>query len=572
MSHQRDLGRVHARSAAARHDNELTPGRETKSSHLNAPAHPLVSGLVQRRARDANGVADGADDAVAAASSSHGSPLPATLMRKFESSLGADLSSVRVHTGDASAEANSAVGAKAYAIGQDIHFGAGQYDPSSPGGQHLIAHEVAHTVQQQSSGPTRQNKLAVSSVNDASEHEADAAADAMVAGAAFSIGTARSALSRKGDFTPAAAPDTSQSQSIPAPEPDKQAAREKVLAAQAEAQQAIERVAHWTRDQWSQFIGATVESPAVVWQPTMLRRGAGMAVAAGIGAVKTAASTGAKALPGIGFLVSKGIDLLGAGLAGMATEKIEGGKALGAEEASSAGRAAAIGKLRAKLNEIDARSTAAQQGIVPGYVQSLQVVAGRDIDKSDVDAVNAWANADIAASKAVAPAGNALYQTMLLSWVSQHAADGNNSKQGVNQTDYKKACKELFGAEGIPNFWAMQVREDLVEMGLPTAKADAAFGSASNLTGEMSFDRAVDLDAMAKAFTKENTAPFLHLAQGGGFRIHLRYVIGVMSPDMYGPGFSYLQSGTYTLSTEGMSGGDKNYVRGSKHTGGLARY
>ena len=580
MSQARDFDRLRRQATTTPDDHEPAPGRHTPSSSLDAPSHPIVSGLLQRRARDSNGVADGAAAAVAAASASSGDRLPATLMRTFEASLGADLSSVRIHTGGASAEANHAVGARAYAVGQDIHFGAGQYDPASAAGQHLIAHEVAHTVQQQGSTPSRQNKLAVSTPHDAAEHEADAAADAMIAGRSFSIGAgggavARTTVSRDAGFTPGPAPDTSPKQSTPAPEADKQAGREKVLAAQAEAQQAIERVAHWTRDQWSQFIGATVESPAVVWQPTMLRRGAGMAVAAGIGAVAGAASTGAKGLPGIGFLVSKGIDLLGSGLAGMATEKIEGGKTLDAEGASSAGRAAAIAKLREKLNEIDAKSTEAQKGIVPGYVGSLQLLAGRDLEKTDVDAVMAWAQSDIAASRAVAPAGNALYQTMLTSWVSQHAADGNSSKQGVNQTDYKNACKELFGAEGIPQFWAMQVRDDLVEMGLPTAKADAALRTgmpSAQLTGEMSFDTAVDHDRMAKAFTKDQTPAFLHLAQGGGFRIELRYVVAGMARDMYGPGFAYLQAGTYTLVTQGLTGGDKTFVRPSKHTGGTARH
>lgn len=577
MSHERDFHRLRRQATNAQDAAEQAPSRGTRSSQLEAPRHPIASGLL-RKPRDGNGVAEGAEAAVAAASASSGERLPETLMRTFEASLGADLSSVRIHTGGASADASHAVGARAYAVGQDIHFGAGQYDPASTAGQHLIAHEVAHTVQQQGGTARRQHKLEVSAPHDAAEHEADAAADAMIGGRAFAIGGGGGAVARKTvfrdpNFTPAPAPDTSPKQSTPAPEADKQAAREKVLAAQAEAQAAIERVAHWTRDQWSQFIGATVESPLVVWQPTMLRRGISMAVAAGIGAAAGAGSAAAKGLPGIGFLVSKGIDLLGSGLSGAATEKIQGGKPLDAEAASSAGRAAAIAKLREKLNEIDAKSTEAQKGIVPGYVSALQVVAGRDLEKADVDALASWAQSDIAASRAVAPAGNALYQTMLTGWVSQHAADGNSSKQGVNQTDYKNACKELFGAEGIPQFWAMQVREDLVEMGLPTAKADAALRTASSqLTGEMSFDTAVDHDLMAKAFTKEQTAPFLHLAQGGGFRIHLRYVIGGMARDIYGPGFAYLQAGTYTLITEGLAGGDKTFVRPSKHTGGTARH
>ncbi len=186
-------------------DQDLAPGRASLSAKLDAPKHPLVSGLIQRKAeRDGNGVADGAEHAIATASSSSGMSLPSPIMRKFESSLGTDLSSVRVHTGAESQSAASAVGAKAYTLGQDIHFGAGHYDPSGGAGEHLLAHEVAHTVQQRGGTPTRQNKLEVSGPADAAEHEADHAADAMVSGASAMVsaaaGVARMTVQRRREF------------------------------------------------------------------------------------------------------------------------------------------------------------------------------------------------------------------------------------------------------------------------------------------------------------------------------------------------------------------------------------
>ena len=188
MTHQQAHRHADPSRATAGHADDLGPGRESRSAKLDAPMHPIESGLIQRKARDSNGVAEGADAAVASASSSSGHALPETLMRKFEGSLGADLSGVRVHTGAESAHAADAVGARAYTLGQDILFGAGQYDPSSPAGEHLLAHEVAHTVQQRGGTPTRQNKLEVSAPADTAEHEADRAADAMTAGAPFAIG------------------------------------------------------------------------------------------------------------------------------------------------------------------------------------------------------------------------------------------------------------------------------------------------------------------------------------------------------------------------------------------------
>jgi outer membrane protein OmpA-like peptidoglycan-associated protein len=181
---------MHGAPSAPTHDDNLAPGRRSQSSLLDAPAHPLAGGLLQRKARDANGVAEGADAAVEAASSSPGSPLPSELRSQFEASLGTDLSPVRIHTGTASANAAAAVGAKAYTIGNDIHFGAGYCDASLLAGQQLIAHEVVHTVQQQGGVPHRQDKLEVSPPGDAAELEADRAADAMTGGASVELGTA----------------------------------------------------------------------------------------------------------------------------------------------------------------------------------------------------------------------------------------------------------------------------------------------------------------------------------------------------------------------------------------------
>lgn len=141
--------------------------------------------LARRRAeRGDNGVGRGAERAVEAAASSSGAPLPDGVRTQFESSLGTGLGGVRLHTSESSARAAESLSAQAFTVGQDIHFGAGRYDPSSASGQHLLAHEVAHTVQQGGGGPSGgpQAKLEVGSPDDAAEHEADRAADAMVAG------------------------------------------------------------------------------------------------------------------------------------------------------------------------------------------------------------------------------------------------------------------------------------------------------------------------------------------------------------------------------------------------------
>jgi hypothetical protein len=145
-----------------------------------------VQGLLAKRdgsfgQRDENGVAIGAEEAVNRAASSSSAPLPEPVRSGFEDSLGTNLSEVRIHTGSESAEAATAVGAKAYTVGQDIHFGAGHYAPADPAGVHLLAHEVAHTVQNQGAAAARLSKLEVSTPFDAAEVEANRVAEAMIA-------------------------------------------------------------------------------------------------------------------------------------------------------------------------------------------------------------------------------------------------------------------------------------------------------------------------------------------------------------------------------------------------------
>jgi hypothetical protein len=67
---------------------------------------------------------------------------------KMESSFGKSFASVRVHEDATAARFNAALGARAFTIGQNIAFAAGEYRPGTQAGDALIAHELAHTVQQ----------------------------------------------------------------------------------------------------------------------------------------------------------------------------------------------------------------------------------------------------------------------------------------------------------------------------------------------------------------------------------------------------------------------------------------
>lgn len=66
----------------------------------------------------------------------------------FENRLGADFSNVRIHRDSAADDAARAMNAEAFTFGADIAFAAGRYDPDSSAGSALLAHELAHVIQQ----------------------------------------------------------------------------------------------------------------------------------------------------------------------------------------------------------------------------------------------------------------------------------------------------------------------------------------------------------------------------------------------------------------------------------------
>ena len=77
-----------------------------------------------------------------------GKPMPEPLKQSMGAAIGADFSGVNVHTDDHATAMNNALGAQAFTHGNDIYFNQGKYDPGSNQGQHLLAHELTHVVQQ----------------------------------------------------------------------------------------------------------------------------------------------------------------------------------------------------------------------------------------------------------------------------------------------------------------------------------------------------------------------------------------------------------------------------------------
>lgn len=84
---------------------------------------------------------------------SSGTPLDTQTRAFFEPRFRSDFSHVRVHADEKAIQSARAVNALAYAAGPDIVFGAGAFSPQTASGKHLLAHELAHVVQQGAQGP-----------------------------------------------------------------------------------------------------------------------------------------------------------------------------------------------------------------------------------------------------------------------------------------------------------------------------------------------------------------------------------------------------------------------------------
>lgn len=85
---------------------------------------------------------------------SAGAPMAPAVRGWFEPRMGADFTGVRVHADASAASAAASVGARAFTVGSDVVFGAGEYAPGSAAGNRLLAHELVHVLQQ-GGGPAR---------------------------------------------------------------------------------------------------------------------------------------------------------------------------------------------------------------------------------------------------------------------------------------------------------------------------------------------------------------------------------------------------------------------------------
>ena len=144
---------VHA--AATRQGQNVRPAPRLSSLRMSQPGdryERAADSVAAAALRSTSARASGADLSSSAPHVSElggaGRPLAADVRSYFEPKFGHDFSQVRVHDTTHAANMAQSVNALAFTAGQDIVFDAGRYQPDTQTGRSLLAHELAHVVQQ----------------------------------------------------------------------------------------------------------------------------------------------------------------------------------------------------------------------------------------------------------------------------------------------------------------------------------------------------------------------------------------------------------------------------------------
>ncbi|MFJ3821315.1 eCIS core domain-containing protein [Streptomyces nodosus] len=173
----------HLLKAAATGRSEVI-GRSGMSTLQRTVGNAAVGAALQREAEPEPEHREERSSVHDVISSGSGQPLDTDTRTDMEGRLGADFSSVRVHTGSAAHDSAKEVGAHAYTVGDNIVFQRESYDPSSHQGRTTLAHELTHVIQQRNGpveGAEAPGGIRVSDPSDRFEQEATANAERALA-------------------------------------------------------------------------------------------------------------------------------------------------------------------------------------------------------------------------------------------------------------------------------------------------------------------------------------------------------------------------------------------------------
>jgi hypothetical protein len=168
---------------------------------------PALQRRLQRREAAKAATPPAVPAAVDGVLSSPGQPLDTWVRAEMEPRFGRDLGQVRVHTDAPAAASARAVDALAYTVGSHIVFAAGQLAPHSPPGRRLLAHELAHVVQQSDTAGMQTAPDGIAPADGIQERHAEAAAEAVLAGERpANLGPVRGSIQRAPAAPPQAPP------------------------------------------------------------------------------------------------------------------------------------------------------------------------------------------------------------------------------------------------------------------------------------------------------------------------------------------------------------------------------
>ncbi len=128
--------------ALARLDPEGPHAHTPGCGHLRRSPEPSASATIGLE----GGALDAGSSARIEAARGGGAPLADPVRRRMETAFGTSLSHVRVHDGAQAGKLSADMSAAAFTTGSDIFFGSGRFAPETPGGEKVLAHEIAHVL------------------------------------------------------------------------------------------------------------------------------------------------------------------------------------------------------------------------------------------------------------------------------------------------------------------------------------------------------------------------------------------------------------------------------------------
>jgi hypothetical protein len=135
-------------------------GSDVYEQEADAMAEKLGAGEVAKKVTRVSGNQSGEYSRSVGNSlqSAGGNRLDTATRFKMENFFNADFSGVKVHAGAEATGLNQQLNAKAFTTGKNIYFNSGEYNPHSNTGEKLLAHELTHVLQQESSPGIIQRK------------------------------------------------------------------------------------------------------------------------------------------------------------------------------------------------------------------------------------------------------------------------------------------------------------------------------------------------------------------------------------------------------------------------------